>query len=91
MSFDRKILKELYPDIEIVILEPSYLDEAIIGISHDDRLIYDYEKLIKAFMKGDKITEEEAIEWIDYNTLRSLPYMGSNAPIIMNHILEYME
>ena len=25
----------------------------------------------------------ESIEWIEFNTLRALPYMGSDAPIIM--------
>ena len=28
-------------------------------------------------------TEEEAIDWISYNTIRSLSYMGDDAPIIM--------
>lgn len=90
MNFDRKILGELYPDSNIVLLEPKCLDAAVIGISHDERLIYDYDKLIKAFMDGDNMTEEEAIEWIDYNTLRTIPYMGNNSPIIMYNLLEYM-
>ena len=34
-------------------------------------------------MEADNITEEEAIDFIDYNTIRSLPYYGENAPIIM--------
>lgn len=28
-------------------------------------------------------TEEDAIEWIDFNTLRTVPYMGNKAPIIV--------
>lgn len=38
---------------EGAILEPEYLDEAIIGISHDDRAVYSYSKLVDAFMKHD--------------------------------------
>lgn len=72
----------------LVLLDPPYLDEAIIGFSHNDRAIYDYEKLIQAFMKGDNMTEEEAIEWIDYNTLRALPYVP-NSPIIMFNLDKY--
>jgi hypothetical protein len=34
-------------------------------------------------MEEEEFTEEEAIEWIDYNTIRALPYMGEKAPIIM--------
>ena len=29
-------------------------------------------------------TADEAIEWIDYNVIRALPYMGEEAPIIMH-------
>jgi hypothetical protein len=28
-------------------------------------------------------TAEEAVEWIEYNTIRALPYFGDDAPIIM--------
>ena len=28
-------------------------------------------------------TEEDATEWIDFNTLRTVPYMGNKAPIIV--------
>lgn len=34
------------------------------------------------------MTEQEAIEWIEYNTIRALPYFGSDAPIIMYPIYE---
>lgn len=27
---------------------------------------------------------EEALEFIEYNTLRALPYMGNDAPIILD-------
>ena len=33
-------------------------------------------------------TQEDAIEWIEYNTIRALPYMGSDAPIIMYRLIE---
>ena len=26
---------------------------------------------------------EDAMEWIDFNTLRAIPYLGEGAPIIM--------
>ena len=32
---------------------------------------------------ASRISEEEAMEWIDYNTIRAIPYAGSGAPIIM--------
>lgn len=30
---------------------------------------------------GGKMIAEDAIEWIDCNTMRSLPYMGEMAPV----------
>lgn len=29
------------------------------------------------------MTGEEAMEWVDYNTIRAIPYMGDKHPIIM--------
>lgn len=67
---------------EVVIFSnPSY-DSAFIGVSHDDRAVYDYEKMIVYLMDTDGMTYEEAVEFIDYNTLRSLSYV-SNSPIIV--------
>lgn len=61
---------------------PSF-DTAIVGVDYYGRLIYDYDKMIFELMETDNITEEEAIDFIDYNTIRSLPYYGEYAPLIM--------
>lgn len=53
---------------------PSF-DTAIVGI--------DYDRMIAELMETDNITEEEAIDFIDYNTIRSLPYYGEYAPIVL--------
>lgn len=77
-----EILNEL--DISAVAFEsPAYLN-AIVGISHDDRLIYDYDKMIDCLIEEDGMSYEEAMEFIDYNTIRALPYY-SNAPIVLMH------
>ena len=55
----------------------------MIGISEDERAIYDFDLMVEWLMKNDGMTSEEAIEWIEYNTIRSLPYVGDKAPIIM--------
>ena len=71
---------------DIVLFEdPDYAD-AVVGISHDDRLIYSYGKMVEHLMRVDGITEEEAIDFIDTNTMRSLPYAaayGAHPPIIL--------
>jgi len=78
----KDFLAERYGD-GIVILEPEYYDEAIVGTDQAGRLIYSYEKLIETISSHDGMTYEDAMEWVDYNTLRAIPYMGEFAPIIM--------
>lgn len=55
-------------------------DDAIIGVSHDDRIIYDYDKIVTLLIKKG-CSEDEAIEWIDYNMIGSI--QNDNYPIIM--------
>lgn len=46
---------------------------------------------ILRMMDNDGMTHEEAIEFIDYNTVRACPYMGSQAPIILRSIEDYLD
>ena len=64
---------------------PDFLD-AIIGISDDGRIVYSYSKMVENLMLNDNMSYEDAIEFIEYNTVRSLPYMGEHAPIIVYSI-----
>lgn len=69
----------------VIFENPSY-DSAIIGISEDERVIYDYDKMIKYLVTEDDMTIEEASDFISYNTIRSLPYV-ENHPIIMYNLI----
>ena len=44
------------------------LDYAIVGVSHTGYYIYDYDRMIQCFIE-DGMTEEESVEWIDYNVM----------------------
>lgn len=81
MDARERIVNAGYEDV-IYLTNYSY-DDALIGISDDNRAVYDYDKMVEWLVKEEGFTEEEAIEWIDYNTIRALPYMGEKAPIIM--------
>lgn len=71
---------------DTVILESPDYFSAIIGISDDGRLVYSYRKMVDFLVDTDDMSEDEAIEFIDYNTVNALPYMGEKAPIIMQDI-----
>jgi hypothetical protein len=60
---------------------PSFV-KAITGITDSEQLIYDYNLMIEAAMEEEGWTCDEAIDWIEYNTIRSIPYMGSHHPIV---------
>ena len=46
------------------------LNEAIVGVTSQGYLVYDYEKIIEVFMKEPSNMEyDEAIEFFDYNVL----------------------
>lgn len=61
---------------------PSFV-KAITGITDSEQLIYDYDLMIAAAMEEEGWTYDEAIDWIEYNTIRSIPYMGhTHLPIV---------
>lgn len=63
-------------------------DSALIGVTQDDRAVYDYNLMVEWLMEDQGFTEEEAVDWIDYNTIRALPYMGADGPIVLHRFLE---
>ena len=80
MFKDVKELKDLLNELEykdtVVLENPSYLN-AIIGITDEGALCYSYEKMIDCLMEEDKMEQEDAMEFINYNTIRALPYASS--------------
>ena len=78
---EQRILDAGYEDV--IVFSGDSFDDALIGISEDNRAIYDYDLMVEWLMREDGMTSEEAMEWIDYNTIRSLQYVGDKAPIIM--------
>lgn len=60
---------------------------AIIGYTEDGRIVYSYDLMISWRIQQTGETYEEAVEWIEFNTLRTIPYMGQKAPIIMYNFL----
>lgn len=71
-------------EIEVKVFESPSYKTAIIGISYDNRIIYDYDLMIEDLMKEENLSYEDALDFLEYNTLRALSYMGSDAPIILD-------
>lgn len=65
-----------------VVLRHFDFSTAIVGVSDDERLIYDYEKMIEHLINYENMDAEEAIDYISYNF--SFPMAGDKKwPVIM--------
>ena len=71
-------------EIELKVFSNPSFNNSIIGISYDGRVIYDYDLMIEDLMKEEDLDYEDALEFIEYNILRALLYMGDNAAIILD-------
>lgn len=81
MTAEERILDAGYEDV-VVFSDFSY-DDALIGVTTDNRAVYDYNRMVTWLIENEGFTWDEAAEWIDYNTIRALPYAGPAAPIIV--------
>ena len=42
------------------------------------------QKIIKIYQERDGMEDMEAIEWFEYNTLRTSQYLGEKGPMFIN-------
>lgn len=71
VEFYNSIGKEI-SDV-VFIFEPEYFDDAIIGFSNSEALVYNYQALVEIVMREQELSEEDAIEFVDFNLLNSIP------------------
>lgn len=73
-----------------IVLEPqSSYNKAIIGVSINSKhIIYSYDLLLSILVEGG-MSYDDAMDWLEYNTLRSIEYMEAEyRPIIIRSIEE---
>ena len=72
---------EMYPEEEF--LKADGFDDAIIGVEPSSmRLVYDMAAMLNILIKDDEMTEEDALEHLDYNVYGA--YVGEKTPIYIN-------
>lgn len=81
MTAEEKLLEAGYEDV-VILTDYSY-DDALVGVTEDGRAVYDFDKMVKWLIETTGMDPFEAVEWIEYNTIRALPYAGNRAPIII--------
>lgn len=77
----REYLEEQQHEGTTFFESPSFV-KAITGITERGQLIYDYDLMIDAIMEETGWEYDDAVDWIEENTLRTIPYMGSVHPIV---------
>ena len=56
---------------------------AMIGMSDDYRVVYDYEKMLEFLVETEDMSYEDAADFVSYDTIKSLNYKSGNKPIVM--------
>jgi len=70
---------EYYSDTELILFADG-LDEAIIGFDPNSwQVVYSRTKVIKILQERDEMSEEEAIEFAEYNIFGA--YVGDRTPV----------
>ena len=85
MAVNKEIRENLPEDCTV--FDNHAYDNSIIGVSTDGRVVYDFDTMVQELMEDEGWTMEESIEWIEYNTIRALPYLGPNAPIVCEGLM----
>ena len=86
ITAEEKLLENSYEGVKYL-TDFSY-DDALIGISDDNRAVYDFDKMVDWLINIQKFEYEEAKEWIEVNTIRALPHFGKGAPSIMYPLMD---
>ena len=68
---------------------PEQYKKAILGVTVDGKnLIYSYDRLVELMMEENGWSYEDAVDWVESNTVRGCEYMGENKPIIVDDIIQ---
>ena len=66
----REYLAETYGDGTVLLDGPEF-DGGIVGVTTEGRVAYSYGKLVRALAEANKWSEEDAVDWIEFNTIRA--------------------
>lgn len=73
-------------EAEILLIDDDAYFDSLVGITDDYRAVYDMDTMVEEYAKAYNCSMEEALEFIEYNVIRALPYYYEKAPIIFNRL-----
>lgn len=75
---------------EVILIDDEAFNKSLIGTTVSGYLcaVYEYNTMVSEYAEFHKISQEEAADYICYNIIRSLPYYGEKAPVIVDLFTE---
>ena len=88
-----EVTPENYLDVVddgVLVLEPKdTYGRAVIGYHRaDKKLVYSHDRIVGALMEDDGMSEDEAFEWVSYNTVRACRHYGNGPEIVYEYDCE---
>ena len=66
-----------------LLLDNHAYDGSIVGITEGGSLVYSEDAMVEELMSDEGWTYEEAVEWLEYNTIRAVGYAKGGKPPIL--------
>ena len=66
---------------DLLFLSEDFFDAAIVGVTQGSQVVYDMDLMVDLFATNNECTEEEAMEYLDFNTWCA--YVGELTPVFI--------
>jgi len=67
---------------ELLFLSEDFFDGAIVGVTQGSQVVYDMDLMVDLFATNNDCTEEDALEYLDFNTWCA--YVGEHTPVFIS-------
>ena len=73
-------------EYDILLIDDECYNDSLVGVTNDERAVYDEDIMVEEFSKRYNCSPENALEYIEYNVIRALPYYKGKAPVIFRRL-----
>ena len=67
--------------MDLLFLSEDFFDDAIVGVSYNSQVVYDMDLMVDFFATNNDCTEEDALEYLEFNTWCA--YVGELTPVFV--------
>ena len=67
--------------MDLLFLSEDFFDDAIVGVSYNSQVVYDMDLMVDLFATNNDCTEEDALEYLEFNTWCA--YVGELTPVFV--------